>query len=160
VLYNTLESNKVVAEFMQAQWRQNLGITVPLRNMEFRTFVKVRNQREYRGMARGGWVGDYLDPVTFLDLFSTPNGNNGTGWFIPEYAQMLKEANRETDPRKRFALLARAEKYLLDAQPVLPLFTPGTNWLKKPYVQGMYANPITIHPWKYVYIEHDPSRWH
>ena len=60
----------------------------------------------------------------------------------------------------RFALLARAEKYLLEAQPVLPLLTQGTNWLKKPYVQGMYANPITIHPWKYVYIEHDPSRWH
>jgi len=159
VLYNTSESNKVVAEFMQAQWRQNLGITVPLRNMEFRTFVKVRNQREYRGIARAGWVGDYLDPITFLDLFSTPEGNNGTGWFIPEYAQMLKDANREPDRERRFALLARAEKYLLEAQPVLPLLTQGTNWLKKPYVQGMYANPVTIHPWKYVYIEHDPARW-
>jgi oligopeptide transport system substrate-binding protein len=159
VLYNSAESNRIVAEFMQAQWRQNLGITVSLRNMEFRTFVPVRNRREYRGIARAGWVGDYLDPMTFLDIFSTPEGNNGTGWFVPAYAQMLEDANRESDPAKRFERLARAERYLLDAQPVLPLFTQGTNWLKKPYVKGLYANPETIHPWKYVYIEHDPAKW-
>jgi oligopeptide transport system substrate-binding protein len=159
VLYNTGESNRSVAEFLQAQWRQNLGITISLRNMEFRTFMPVRNRREYRGIARAGWVGDYMDPMTFLDIFSTPDGNNGTGWFVPAYAQMLKDANREQDPARRFALLARAERYLLDAQPVLPLLTQGTNWLKKPYVQGMYANPQTIHPWKYVYIEHDAAKW-
>jgi oligopeptide transport system substrate-binding protein len=159
VLYNTAEGNRVTAEFMQAQWRQNLGITVQLRNMEFRTFLGVRNRREYRGIARAGWVGDYLDPMTFLDLFSTPGGNNGTGWFEPKYAGMLVTANREADPAKRFALLAEAERYLLDAQPVIPLLTSGTSWLKKPYVKGMYANPITIHPWKYVYIEHDRSKW-
>ena len=159
VLYNTAENNRVTAEFMQAQWRQNLGITVQLRNMEFRTFLGVRNRREYKGIARAGWVGDYMDPVTFLDLFSTPEGNNGTGWFTPEYARMLADANREPDPARRYAMLAKAESYLLAAQPVLPLLTTGTNWLKKPYVQGLYANPVTIHPWKYVYIEHDPSRW-
>jgi oligopeptide transport system substrate-binding protein len=159
VMYNTAEGNRMVAEFMQAQWRQNLGITVPLRNLEFRTFIDARNRREYRGIARAGWVADYLDPMTFLDLFSTPDGNNGTGWFDPKYAEMLKAANREPDRDKRFALLARAEGYLLDAQPVLPLYTQGTNWLKKPYVQGMYANPLTIHPWKYVYIEHDQAKW-
>jgi oligopeptide transport system substrate-binding protein len=159
VFYNTMDTNRMVAEFMQAQWRQNLGITVPLRSMEFRTFIDVRNRREYRGIARAGWVGDYLDPMTFLDIFSTPDGNNGTGWFVPAYARMLKDANREPDRARRFALLARAERYLLDAQPVLPLYTQGTNWLKKPYVKGMYANPLTLHPWKYVYIEHDAARW-
>ena len=56
-------------------------------------------------------------------------------------------------------LLANAEKMLLDAQPVIPLATSSTNWMKKPYVKGMYANPITIHAWKFVYIEHDPAKW-
>ena len=159
VLYNTAEGNRITAEFVQAQWRQNLGITVRLRNMEFRTFLGARNRREYRGIARAGWVGDYMDPVTFLDLFSTPDGNNGTGWFVPAYAKMLWDANREADPAKRYALLAQAEKYLLDAQPIIPLLTSGTSWMKKPYVKGMYANPVTIHPWKYVYIEHDRAKW-
>src|SRR5688572_27024047 len=159
VLYNTGEGNRVTAEFMQAQWKQNLGITVKLRNMEFRTFLRARNRRDYRGIARAGWVGDYMDPVTFLDIFSTPDGNNGTGWFAPAYAKMLWDANREQDAAKRYALLASAERFLLDAQPIIPLFTSGTNWLKKPFVKGMYANPVTIHPWKYVYIEHDPAKW-
>ena len=83
--YNTAESNRQVAEFVQAQWRQNLGLTVPLKNMEFRTFLDRRRRLEYRGVARGGWVGDYMDPFTFLDLFSTKDGNNGTGWFDPKY---------------------------------------------------------------------------
>ena len=48
---------------------------------------------------------------------------------------------------------------LLDAQPVIPLATSSTNWMKKPYVKGMYPNPVTLHAWKFVYIEHDPSKW-
>lgn len=159
LLYNISENNRMTSEFLQAQWRQNLGITIRLRNMEFRTFLEERNSLQFRGLARSGWVGDYMDPVTFLDLFSTREGNNGTGWFEPRYAQMLKDANRESDPVQRYAILARAESYLLEMQPVMPLFTTGTSWLKKPYVLGMYANPVTLHPWKYVYIEHDQSKW-
>jgi ABC-type oligopeptide transport system substrate-binding subunit len=157
--YNTSENNRQVAEFIQAQWRQNLQLVVPLRNMEFRTFIGIRARKDYKGIARSGWVGDYMDPFTFLDLFSTPAGNNGTGWFRPDYVAMLRAANREPDAQKRFEILAKAEAYLLAEQPVIPLLTPATNWVKKPYVKGMYGNPVTIHPWKHVYIEHDPARW-
>jgi oligopeptide transport system substrate-binding protein len=159
LLYNTAESNRQVAEFVQAQWKQNLDLTVPLKNMEWRTFLTVRESLDYSGMARAGWVGDYLDPFTFLDLFSTPRGNNGSGWFEDAYLQMLRAANRERDPVRRFEQLARAEAYLLEAQPVIPLQIPATNWTKKPYVKGMYANPVTLHAWKFVYIEPDPARW-
>jgi oligopeptide transport system substrate-binding protein len=157
--YNTSENNRQVAEFAQAQFKQNLGLTVPIKNMEFRTFIPFRNNREYRGLARGGWIGDYLDPFTFLDLFSIREGNNASGWWDPAYVKLLRDGNREPDPMKRFTLLAKAEQMLLDAQAVLPLYTNDTNWIKKPYVQGMYANPLTMHAWKYVWIEHDSSKW-
>jgi oligopeptide transport system substrate-binding protein len=159
LLYNTNEANRQVAEFVQAQWKQNLGITVPLRNMEFRTFLIARAALEYKGVARAGWIGDYMDPYTFLDIFSTPGGSNSSGWSSPEYVRLLEEANRTLDPKRRYELLARAEAYLLEAQPVLPLLTRATDWMKKPYVKGMYPNPSTMHAWKYVYIEHDPSKW-
>jgi len=159
LLYNTSESNRQVAEFVQAQWKQNLGITVPLRNMEFRTFLVARANLEYKGVARAGWIGDYIDPYTFLDIFSTPTGNNGTGWWDPAYVRMLEQANRTLDPGQRYELLAKAEAYLLDVQPMLPLLTRSTDWMKKPYVKGMYPNPGTMHPWKFVYIEHDPAKW-
>jgi oligopeptide transport system substrate-binding protein len=134
-------------------------LTVPLKNIEWRTFLSLRESLQYRGAARAGWIGDYLDPYTFLDLFATPTGNNSTGWFDPTYARLLREANRETDPAARYAALARAEKMLLDMQPVMPLSTNATNFVKKPYVKGLYPNPLTLHAWKFVYIEHDPAKW-
>ena len=157
--YNTTERNRQIAEYVQAQWKQNLRLTVPLKNMEWKTFLDYRAKLEYKGVARTGWVGDYMDPYTFLDLFTTKAGDNGTGWSTPEFVNAVRAANREGDPQKRYVLLANAEKMLLDAQPVIPLATSSTNWMKKPYVKGMYANPITIHAWKFVYIEHDPAKW-
>lgn len=159
ISYNVNENNKQVAEFVQAQWKQNLGITVPLKSEEWKTFLDTRSKLEYKGFARSGWIGDYLDPFTFLNLFYTPTGDNGTGWWDPKYVAMLDDANRELDPHKRFELLAKAESYMLDAQPVIPLQTKATNWLKKPYVKGMYPNPQTMIPWKFVYIERDPAKW-
>jgi oligopeptide transport system substrate-binding protein len=157
--YNTSERNREIAEFVQAQWKQNLQLTVPIKNMEWKTFLDHRAKLEYRGVARAGWVGDYMDPNTFLELFVTPTGDNGTGWWDRQYVELLRSANRQTDPQKRYAMMAQAEKMLLDAQPVIPLATSSTNWVKKPYVKGMYPNPVTIHAWKFVYIEHDPAKW-
>jgi oligopeptide transport system substrate-binding protein len=157
--YNTAESNKNVAEFIQAQWKQNLGIEVPLRNMEWKTFLTVRKKVEYTGMARAGWVGDYMDPYTFLNLFYSENNDSSTGWHNPKFDRMLDEANKEQDPMKRLEKLAEAEFLLMQDQPVIPLQTQATNWIKKPYVKGMYPNPGTLHAWKFVYIEHDPAKW-
>lgn len=157
--YNTAESNKAVAEFIQAQWKQNLGITVPLKNMEWKTFLTVRKKLEYEGMGRAGWVGDYMDPFTFLNIFYSENNDSSTGWFDPKFDKMLDDANKELDEMKRFEKLAAAEFYMMSRQPVIPLQTQATNWIKKPYVKGMYPNPGTLHPWKFVYIERDPSKW-
>jgi oligopeptide transport system substrate-binding protein len=157
-IYNTQESNKAMAEWMQAQWKQNLGITISLRNMEWKTFLNVRAKLEYKGFARGAWGADYMDPFTFLSLFYT-GGESGTGWQDPKYIAMLDQANRTLDPKKRYQMLAQAEKFLIDAQPMVPLDTAATNWVKKPYVKGMYPNAGSLFPWKYVYIERDTSKW-
>lgn len=157
-IYNTQESNKAMAEFMQAQWKQNLGITVPLRNMEWKTFLSARSKLEYKGFSRGAWGADYMDPFTFLSLFYT-GGESGTGWLDPKYVAMLDQANRTLDHQKRYDLLAKAEKYMLDAQPVIPIDTNALNWVKKPYVKGMYPNPGSVFPWKFVYLERDSAKW-
>jgi ABC-type oligopeptide transport system substrate-binding subunit len=160
VIYNTSESNRQVAEFVQAQWKQNLGVTIGLRAIEWKSFVNTRAKLEYKGFAGGaGWVGDYMDPYTYLGLFATEGGDNGTGWYDPKFVDMLNAANREPDQAKRYAMLSKAEAYLLDEAPVIPLSKPATSWMKKPYVKGMYPNPATLHAWKYVYIEHDRSKW-
>jgi oligopeptide transport system substrate-binding protein len=157
--YNTAESNQKVAEFVQAQWKQNLGITVPLKNMEFKTFLPFRSAVEYQGAVRNGWVGDYMDPFTFLNLFYSPQNDGATGWWDPKYDKLLDDANKEIDEMKRFEILAQAEFYVMQQQIIIPLATAGTSWVKKPYIKGMYPNPGTLHAWKFVYIERDQSKW-
>jgi oligopeptide transport system substrate-binding protein len=158
--YNTNESNRQIAEYVQAQWKQNLGMTISLRNVEWKTYLNMRSNLEYKGFARAGWVGDYMDPYTYLSIFTTKEGgDNGTGWYDPKYNAMLIAANSEPDVPKRMELLAKAEAYFLDSQPILPLVIPATSWMKKPYVKGLFPNPGTLHAWKYVYIEHDQAKW-
>lgn len=156
--YNTQGSNKLQAEWMQAQWKQNLGITVPLRNMEWKTFLDAKGKLEYKGFARSGWGADYMDPFTFLSVFYT-GGESGTGWVDQKYIAMLDEANRTLDTKKRYEKLAEAEAYMLDQQPVIPIASTAVNWMKKPYVKGMYPNPGSLFPWKFVYIERDQAKW-
>ncbi len=159
LLFNTNENNRAVAEFVQAQWKQNLGITIPLKSQEFKTFLQERHEVRYIGLAQSLWSGDYMDPYTFLGLhYGYPN-NGDSGFNDPKYNKMLDDANSELDPTKRFEMLARAEFYLMEQQPSIPLTINATNWMKKPYVKGMYPNPGTLIPWKFVYIETDPAKW-
>jgi oligopeptide transport system substrate-binding protein len=158
LLYNTNENNRQVAEFVQSEWRRNLNLTVPLRNMEWQTYLADGYAHVYPGMIRSGWVGDYLDPFAFLGILADPAGNM-VGWDDQHYRDLLDRANAELDPELRYQFLAEAEAYMLDEQVVIPLLAQTTNWMKKPHVMGMYANPITIHSWKHVYIEHDQARW-
>jgi len=157
--YNTAESNKAIAEFNQAQWKQNLGITITLKNQEWKTFLPERSGVKYEGIARNAWVGDYMDPFTFLNLFYSPQNDGATGWHDPKYDALLDAANKELDEQKRLEMLATAEFQVLQEQLVIPLFTDATNWIKKPYVKGMYPNPGTLHAWKFVYLEKDPNKW-
>ena len=152
-------NNLNYADFIQAQWKQNLGVTIQIRVMESRTFNAAQAKLDYKGISRFGWSADYMDPFTFLGLFYTPTGNNGTGWWDPKYVELLDEANRTVDHQKRYEILAQAEKLLLDAQPVMPITVGATRWMKKPYVKGMYPNAATLIPWKWVYIERDQAKW-
>lgn len=159
ITYNTAESNKAVAEFVQAQWKENLGITVPLKNMEFRTFLPLLNKVDYDGVARRGWVADYMDPYTFLSLYYSPSNEGATGWWDPKFDKLLDDANNTVDPEKRFEILAKAELFVMQQQIIIPLGTNTTSWMKKPYIKGFYPNPGTLEPWKFAYIERDPEKW-
>lgn len=159
ITYNTSDSNKFVAEIIQSQWKRNLDLTVPLKNMETKTFISTTAKLDYKGFARYGYISDYIDPYSLLSIFATDGGDNGTGWKNARYVEIIDVANRTLDPVERNRLLAEAERLFLEEQPIIPMTTSSTNWLKKPYLKGIYANPMTIHPWKYVYIERDQAKW-
>jgi ABC-type oligopeptide transport system substrate-binding subunit len=155
IMFNTLEAHKQVAEIVQQQWRRNLNIDVMLVNQEWKVYLETLDNLHYEGVARRGWIGDYVDPNTFLDLFVTGSVNNGSGWTDPRYDAMLKEANSTTDPAERVKKLAECEEYLLRAMPFVPIYTYSWFYLRKPYVRGMEANLRDEHPFKYVWIDRD-----
>jgi oligopeptide transport system substrate-binding protein len=159
LITNSDGNNTAYAEFMQAQWRQALGVTIQIRVMENKTYQAAVGKLDYKGISRFGWSADYMDPFTFLSVFYTPTGNNGTGWWDPKFVELLDEANRTIDHHKRYEILAQAEKLLLDAQPILPIAVGTTRFMKKPYVKGLYPNATTLIPWKWVYIERDQAKW-
>jgi oligopeptide transport system substrate-binding protein len=127
--------------------------------METKTFISTTAKLDYKGFARFGYAADYIDPYSFLSIFATAGGDNGTGWADERYAKLLDEANQTLDNGERNQLLAEAENLLMSQQAIIPLTTSSTNWLKKPYVKGMHPNALTLHPWKFVYIERDTAKW-
>lgn len=159
ITYNSNETNRLIAEFIQAQWKRNLGITIPLKAMEFKTYLPYRNSLQYEGFAISLWSGDYVDPFTFLGLHYGQKNEGGAGFYDADYDKLLDGANAELDPQKRYEKLARAEYFLIDRLPSIPLTINATNWMKKPFVKGLYPNPGTVHAWKFVYIERDRDKW-
>jgi len=106
-------------------------------------------------LARRSWIGDYLDPNTFLSCWITGDGNNRSGWSSRRYDGLIRAAAREVDPARRFAILREAEALLLDEGPTLPVYHYSTNELVKPYVRGIYQTALDIHPLTYVWIDRD-----
>src|SRR6185295_14448385 len=79
VLYNTDEYHRQIASAIQEMWRTNLGVTVELRNMEFPLMMGAVQRGEY-DIARQGYIGEFADPLAFLELFTEDSRSNTTGW--------------------------------------------------------------------------------
>jgi ABC-type oligopeptide transport system substrate-binding subunit len=141
-----------VGEAIQSMWKHTLGIDVRLESEEGQTYTARLERRDF-AVTTDGWVGDYIDPTAFLDIFVEANANNHSGWTDPRYATLLRQASVEPDARRRLALLAAAEARLVEASPVIPLTYMALNYLKKPWVQGWYVDPLEQHQFKYVRIE-------
>lgn len=152
VLYNTDEGHKRIAAYLQQEWRKKLGIEVDLRNTEWKVYLDDMSKLRYQIMRRG-WIGDYRDPLTFIELFTSHSGNNNTGWSNAEYDQLVKSAGAEADPKKRLEFLRRAEKILMEEMPAIPLYFYVSQDCWKESIQGIWQNIQDIHPWKEVTIE-------
>jgi ABC-type oligopeptide transport system substrate-binding subunit len=150
LLYNTSEAHKKIAAAVQFMWKKNLGINVRLRNTEWKTYLDRLSGLDYQ-IARRGWIGDYNDPNTFLDMFVERSGNNNTGWVNSVYDRLLQQANAEPDPARRRRLLARCEQILMDELPIVPIYFYVTQEMYRGYVKGWYQNRQAIHPLKQVY---------
>lgn len=134
ILYNTHDSHKKLAEAIQQMWAK-LGVEVALENTEMKVKVEREHALDYE-VSRAGWVGDYIDPNTFLDLFTSWSTQNDTGWTDPKYDELIRNAAKEFDPAKRMEYLHQAENMLMENLPIAPLYFYTRPIAQKPHLVG------------------------
>ncbi len=152
IRYNTHEDHRRISLAIGAMWQQNLGVYATLINQEFRVFLSTRRQRAVTEVFRSGWIGNYLDPMYFLELFFSDNPQNDVGFFSEAYDQLLFRAARAADLDERLGLLREAETLLLQNQPFAPIYTYVSKRLVKPYVQGWAPNVLDQHPTRFMFL--------
>jgi oligopeptide transport system substrate-binding protein len=152
LVYNTNELHRVITQAIQQMWKEQLGVQVDLVNVEWKVYLARQSKLDYQ-LSRAGWIGDYVDPNTFLDMWITGGGNNQTGWSSKAYDELIARAGRTMEPRERMRLLGEAERILVvDEAPIMPLFTYVNKGMLSRKVKGWHPNILDQHPLKYISI--------
>lgn len=147
---NTSEAHSAIAQFVQEGWHKNLGIDVTIDNSEWQVYLDKLSSLDF-DVARMGWIGDYNDAYTFLEMYdSASNGNNDTGWENKEYTALLKQSITETDATKRIELLKQAEAIAVSEYPVAPVYYYTNLFVKQDYVKNMKPDALGNVYLKYV----------
>ena len=167
-LYNTSEGHKAIGEYLQGVWA-SVGITVNLVNQEWNTFLNTRKQGGYT-IARNGWLADYNDPISFLDMWITESGNNDVqfgkdahadiamysldltdlgydvkvenGTWAETYDVLIGLVKTCTDTETRYALMHRAEDLLMSTGCIVPLYFYTDIYMLDENVEGFFSNPL------------------
>ncbi len=144
LLYNTSEAHQKIAQAVQEMWRTALGVDIKLENVEF----QVKLDREKAGdfdISRAGWIGDYMDPMTFVDLWYSTSSFNDAKFNNPEYDALVDKAKASVDPKVRFDAMRKAEQILMAEMPVMPVYFYTQPYVQKSYVTGVYK-PLINYP--------------
>jgi len=152
ILINTSESHRKIAEAIHAMWREHLGIRVGIYNQEWKVYLDSQSKLDF-DMSRSGWIADYAHPLTFLDMFTTGNGNNDTGWASPEYDSLIRQAQTANSEEARADLMQRAEVVLLRDLPIIPIYWYTKVNLRDNRVKGWGTSLLAKQPYKHMWIE-------
>lgn len=166
-LYNTNSGHQAVAEAVQAQFKE-VGITVTAKNQDWAQFLNTRKKGDY-SVARNGWLADYNDPISFLDLWTSNSGNNDcqfgkeghasvggyeidlggigtygklTGTWAATYDAVIGYIKSEKDTATRYKLMHKAEDLLMSTGCINPIYNYVDNWLQAEKLTNVYASPL------------------
>lgn len=141
-MYNTDDRHKAIAEALQNMWQTELGVTVNLSNQDWNVFLKSRKDGDFQ-IARNGWIADYNDPCSFLDMWYTGGGNNDAQYSNPEYDALIDTAKATSDQTERMAAFHKAEDLLIGQDSVLaPIYFYTNPYMLSDNISGMYYTPL------------------
>jgi oligopeptide transport system substrate-binding protein len=151
LLFNTSEGHRKIAEAVVNMWNRNLGINLQLENKEWKVYLDSQTHLDY-DLSRSAWIGDYMDPITFLEMFTSGNGNNDTGWSNSRYDELIDAAFRAKTEASHFQYLQEAEEILLEELPIVPVYWYTRIYLKDPRLRNWNPKLLDNRPYKYVYL--------
>ncbi len=140
-LYNTSDNHRLIGEALQNMWQTELGVTVNLVNQEWNTFLDTRKNGDY-SIARNGWIADYNDPMSFLDMWLTGGGNNDAQYSNPDYDALIMQAKSTSDLAERMSLMHQAEDILMGQDVVHAAIYFYTDKYMAQGIKGMYFTPL------------------
>ena len=178
-LYNTSEGHKAIGEYL-AQVVSGVGITMNLTNQEWNTFLNTRKNGDYT-VARNGWLADYNDPISFLDMWTSTSGNDDTqlgkgahaelkiysidltpygsslkvenGTWAETYDAAIAEIKACGDKEARYGMMHAAEDLLMSTGTITPLYYYTDIYMIKENVKGFFSNPLGYKYFMYCVIE-------
>ncbi|AIS51790.1 oligopeptide-binding protein OppA [Thermoanaerobacter kivui] len=152
-LTGDIDTAKKYAVALQQMWNQALGVQVEIQSVAFKVRLDMMDKGDYQ-IVLAGWGADYNDPMTFLDMWETNNGNNTAFYSNPNYDKLIEEAKVNGDLKARNEEMIQAEKILMEDMPIGPLWFQARAYVVKPYVKDLYL-PTFGPDWemKWTYIE-------
>ncbi len=167
-IYNTNDGHQAIGEYIQGAFAA-IGVTVNLENQEWNTFLNTRKNGEY-SVARNGWLADYNDPISFIDMWVTVSGNNDiqfgkgdhadlamysvdvtdlgvdlkveNGTWSETYDALIAEIKKCTDLETRYALMHAAEDLLMSTGCITPIYYYTDIYMIDDSVEGFFSNPL------------------
>ncbi|MFP4180198.1 MAG: peptide ABC transporter substrate-binding protein [Spirochaetaceae bacterium] len=143
------EESRRIAEEMKKGWEEVLDISVRIEEDSFHSYYDNLKESSFT-IGTLTWIGDFADPLTFLDMWTGDSNLNIAGYHRPEYDELISKSLRESGS-ERYETMAEAEKLLLTGAVVLPIkHSPAFNIIDTDVVEGWFPNPLDIHPFKYI----------
>ncbi|UPA31485.1 peptide ABC transporter substrate-binding protein [Terrisporobacter glycolicus] len=130
-----------IMEAVQNMWKENLGVNVTISSQDWNVFLETRKEGDFQ-VARDGWLGDYNDPISFIDMWITGGGNNNAQWSNKEYDKIVSEIKSTTDAKERYAKMHEAEDILAKDMPIIPIYYYTDLYLISDKLEGMYTSPL------------------
>jgi oligopeptide transport system substrate-binding protein len=151
IRYNTSDNHKKMALAVASMWKQVLGVNSTLVNEEFRVFLQNRAQRVVTQVFRAGWVSDYNDPYSFLELFRSGHGRNDYGYANSIFDALLDQVGTERVRARRERLMFEAERVLMSDNVIIPLYTYVTKRLVSSRLRGWKNNVMDHHQTRHMF---------
>ncbi len=150
-LYNESSGHQAIGEALQDMWKK-IGVNVRLQSQDWNTFLNTRKNGEY-DIARNGWLADYNDPISFLDMWTTDSGNNDAQWSNPRYDELIRRIKTSTDTEERYRLMHEAEDIIFEESMLCPIYYYVDIYALNQKVKGFYSSPLGYKYFMYTWVE-------